>query len=460
LDQLIEKRSSLMEKLNDRDSPALRLPDEISLEVLMNCLPVSNSPITPGYDEMTPFQLGHICRSWRYIVWSTPRLWSVVTLDVCFHNNLSLVVEWLQRSGQKPLSICLTWNPFSPDGERFPGNADPNKQDLWFSNLMGIIGRHAKRWHTIDFRVPEESYDSHNFVHGLQDGQFPLLTSMSFHDLDSRMEGNLGMVYPMLRNAPRLHEIHLTNCTLVRYIFPMNQVTQVSLREATLKECWTVFNDCPLLTHCTIIDIKKPKKALKFTVTRRLKSLTLNSVHGVPELLNHLTTPVLLELTVETGTSTLAFSNILSLTTRSSCSLKRLSLSGAHIPGIQLKDCHQMSSLIELSLSSHTLCNEFMHLLDPVPIANVGSSRCLLPKLQVFEYGGNPDIHSLDVKSVLLSRWKLSREGKVALLCRVTLRILSRKPNTPAISQHPQRIADGMYLSVVFEGRAPLPVRG
>jgi F-box-like len=93
LDHLIEKRSSLKQKLNDRESPALRLPDEISLEVLMNCLPASNSPITPGNLEMTPFQLGHICRSWRYIVWSAPKLWSIVTLDVLFHTNFPLVME-------------------------------------------------------------------------------------------------------------------------------------------------------------------------------------------------------------------------------------------------------------------------------------------------------------------------------------------------------------------------------
>jgi hypothetical protein len=68
----------------------------------------------------------------------------------------------LERSGQKPLSICLTWNPLSPDGERFAG--DPHKQEVSFSNLMSIIGRHAKRWHTVDFRVPEESFHNQREV--------------------------------------------------------------------------------------------------------------------------------------------------------------------------------------------------------------------------------------------------------------------------------------------------------
>lgn len=451
LNQLIEKRSLLKQKLNDRHSSILRIPDEIFLEIFMHCFPPHfNSLTTVGKVQVTPFQLGHICRRWRNIVWSAPKIWSVVTLDVCFHTNIPLVVEWLERSDKQPLSICIMWNPFSPDGERYAGRADPAGQALSFSNLTDTLGRYAQRWHTVDFRIPEESYDSPNFLHCLHDCHFPILTSFSLHDLESRVVGMLDIPYIMFQHAPLLREIRLSNCMLTRYIFPMNQMTHITLRKATLHEIIAVFTSCPLLTHCTVIDlIKRLANGRHSVVAPCLKSLTLDSCHGVPELLNHLKAPSLLELAVATRQSTLAFSNIISLVTRSSCVLERLSLSGSHIPGIQLKDITPyFTYLTELSLSSPALCNEFIHLLEPFPMAHLGSSECLLPKLQIFEYGGNLDIHSLDVKSVLLSRWKQSREGNIALLRRVTLHNLTRKLNTPALSHHPQRIAEGMYLSI------------
>src|ERR1700733_6612430 len=92
-------------------------------------------------------------------------------------------------------------------GERYAGRADPAGQALLFSNLTGTLGRYAQRWHTVDIRIPEESYDSHDFLHPLQDCHFRILTSFSLHDLESRKVGMLEMLYTMFRHAPLLPEI-------------------------------------------------------------------------------------------------------------------------------------------------------------------------------------------------------------------------------------------------------------
>jgi F-box-like len=109
VDELVETRRSLNEALNDRFCPVLQLPPEISTEVLKNCLPAVNAPVPLDRENtpMTPFQLGHICRNWRNLVWSTPNLWSTVYLDLSIPINDWVVDEWLSRSGRQPLSIHL-----------------------------------------------------------------------------------------------------------------------------------------------------------------------------------------------------------------------------------------------------------------------------------------------------------------------------------------------------------------
>jgi hypothetical protein len=37
-------------------------------------------------------------------------------LDLSFQTNLLLIRQWLAYSGQRPLSICLTWGQWPPDG--------------------------------------------------------------------------------------------------------------------------------------------------------------------------------------------------------------------------------------------------------------------------------------------------------------------------------------------------------
>ena len=116
--------------------------------------------------------------------------------------------------------------------------------------------------------------------------------------------------------------------------------------------------------HYTIIGITRPSTKRNLLVARRLKSFT--AVRGVPELLSHLTMPLLLELTVMTSTSAVAFSNIIALMT--SCSLKRLPLS----PGMQSTLSQKSELTAVFSLSASALRNEFIHLLDPFPVVNLG----------------------------------------------------------------------------------------
>ncbi|KAJ7024842.1 hypothetical protein C8F04DRAFT_901392, partial [Mycena alexandri] len=51
--------------------PIPTLPVEVTTEVFFRCLP--ENPVLSG--KLAPMLLGRICRQWRDVACSTPRLW-------------------------------------------------------------------------------------------------------------------------------------------------------------------------------------------------------------------------------------------------------------------------------------------------------------------------------------------------------------------------------------------------
>jgi len=430
----VQKRSALKQALNNRNCAVLRLPFEISGEIFMEYLAFANSATTK--ELITPFRLGHICRTWRDIVWSSPRFCRVVRLNVRFHPSSSLVKEWLLRSGQEPLSIYLTWEPSTLDTD-----VEREKQYKMLKELANVVFRFLGRWRVIDFRIPAYLYRFRAFR--VRD-RFPLLTCVSLYDLPA-LPGTLPTIFC---DAPHLNEIHFSNCRLEHYILPLHQLTQVSLDGSTVDECLVVLHNSPNLICCTISDIRErsnPTENPVMVAAFRLESLVTTSAASLSGLLDRLTAPVIRELAIDSEASSLPFLSVNSFISRSSCSasLQRLLLAGGHIHGSDLFTCLGLTpSLVELRLSSGSLQNELVSLICP--------SGCLLPRLETLEYEGRPAIEFLDISRMLVSRWRQGITRKIALLRQVRLRIISSTLGVPPVAclQHPQRLAEGMYLSV------------
>ncbi|KAF7309152.1 F-box domain-containing protein [Mycena kentingensis (nom. inval.)] len=94
-------------------SPARRLPPEVVSEVFLACLPDEHNPSMSAQDA--PLKLGHICRAWREIALSNPRLWSsvhiVYPLVVARDDGIELLLNWLELSGVLPLLISFVGDP-------------------------------------------------------------------------------------------------------------------------------------------------------------------------------------------------------------------------------------------------------------------------------------------------------------------------------------------------------------
>jgi len=82
--RLKEKRTIVQESLAFHEalaSPArYSLPSELLGEIFLRCLPQTNY-VTPSLDEC-PIVLTRVCRHWRAVALSTPRLWASLSISL------------------------------------------------------------------------------------------------------------------------------------------------------------------------------------------------------------------------------------------------------------------------------------------------------------------------------------------------------------------------------------------
>ncbi|THU87164.1 hypothetical protein K435DRAFT_782564, partial [Dendrothele bispora CBS 962.96] len=92
-------------------SPIRRIPNEILAEIFVTCLPYSSVYHCPTTIDKTPLKFMSICKNWKRVALSTPRLWCrayLVGADVeLLKGQIRGIDMWLQRSGELPLSLSI-----------------------------------------------------------------------------------------------------------------------------------------------------------------------------------------------------------------------------------------------------------------------------------------------------------------------------------------------------------------
>ncbi|KAJ7262931.1 hypothetical protein C8J57DRAFT_1183639, partial [Mycena rebaudengoi] len=100
---LAEERQSILRKLGAVVYPVLTVPADIIAEIFMHY--VGNSLVACDYDIKTypPLLLAGVCRAWRRIALSFPRLWASLSLQCYSESELNSCEEllrcWLPRAG-------------------------------------------------------------------------------------------------------------------------------------------------------------------------------------------------------------------------------------------------------------------------------------------------------------------------------------------------------------------------
>ncbi|KAF8956724.1 hypothetical protein BDZ97DRAFT_2062756 [Flammula alnicola] len=145
---LLEKRSALKTEINHHHDPLVhRLPCEITSYVFALYVEGVNDHVlyeqpSNKADWSPPLLLASVCRTWREIALKIPRLWASANIFL-FRFDLrgsqaELVKQWLDRSGQLPLSISLTMD--------LP---DHRVQEESFSRLFDVVRQYSHRWHSL-----------------------------------------------------------------------------------------------------------------------------------------------------------------------------------------------------------------------------------------------------------------------------------------------------------------------
>ncbi|KAF7292126.1 F-box domain-containing protein [Mycena indigotica] len=185
-------------------SPLRGLPDDLVRAIFLETLPVSRAAAFVA-DE-GPMLLCRVCRAWKELALTTPRLWA--SMHIVFPEVtrvprvVAMVSTWLACSGAVPLSISIV-------ASRMCGR-EANYQ---LQPLLALLIPHARRWQSLEIEFhPEDK--SHDILGQLRTEEVPLLRhfKMSFYHHPSGYDVYAPpplLTYPFLR-TPSLRSFNYT----------------------------------------------------------------------------------------------------------------------------------------------------------------------------------------------------------------------------------------------------------
>ncbi|KAJ7280592.1 hypothetical protein C8J57DRAFT_104715 [Mycena rebaudengoi] len=298
------ERQDLQTRLDAYKYTILTLPTEITSEIFVHFLPpYPERP--PAIGLSSPHILGQICRTWREIALSTPRLWRAINLSLPTKSPtmaLDLVRTWLSRSKNCPLSISLQCST---------GQLDVDA-------IQAIIP-HSERWEHIDFILPIESLQ-------LIGTDFPLLRSLTLGPTCYAGDTDSLVAISPFSNAPLLKQVTLTNAFGPFEIqLPWSQITSIFAYCLSLAECTKILQHSAALREfrCDDLDGAANRNVLPVAPLRHLHSLKLGGGSGHRQLLEVFTTPALQQLMIPDRLGD-AIPNVNALILRSHCTLASL----------------------------------------------------------------------------------------------------------------------------------------
>ncbi|KAJ7171955.1 hypothetical protein C8R46DRAFT_1348469 [Mycena filopes] len=382
----------------------LALPPEILAEIFVHCLPQ-----WPTYDALeAPHLLCRVCRQFRAVALSTPRLWSWMCIDLGDEDEEGAYIDfcrtWLSRTGSLPISLDL-----ADDMEAAP---DPDHP------LLPVIVEWAERLRALE--IGGRFWGNIlNGGKGSISGRVPLL-----EELIISRSGELGPV--ILPDAPKLRVVALDEWTPIQ--LPWHQLTRISIGYINVPSFFTILQNSTSLLQASFVFFEDPSLDQSFSPAgdnshAYLQCLHLGVSHRIVRqvplsLLHHLKTPALEGLSIMflCENVPLDISPLLSFLSQPSLRLRRLALDFINTPMAELIKCLKLaSSLTHLRLT-----------LDPtadsdVLIVQLTGRPEFLPRLEyfaltIFSY---PQSHSpttswTDAITEML-RWRFDAVGSTQL---------------------------------------------
>ncbi|KAJ6562176.1 hypothetical protein B0H19DRAFT_1233895 [Mycena capillaripes] len=366
-------------------SAVRRVPTEIICDILAWTLSFPQGNQQPK----TPWQLGHICQSWRAAALGYPFLWSSITLngtldlpidDLC--SPLMLETQ-IRRAGNAPLAIDFD---FRSNGI----------VDLESSESIRLILRHSTRWGAaclrLHYSVARQTLNRLQMVKG----QLPRLRTLElWSPFNPNMEvGDIFLI------APSLREVFLTDESYAilspsHIQLPWSQITRFRACH-TPASSLNFLEAAPNVAQYGLVTHVENYHGAPHVVLAHLRRLDINAG---PAFLNFVTAPVLQELWIA-GRSV---PSLLDCIQRSSC----------HLVKLVINECETIIAVIPILRAIPTLTTFFVlfeggstnanHLFDALTITGGLSDIC--PNLARIAAGEIPSSALDSFIGMVQSRW-------------------------------------------------------
>ncbi|KAF8956461.1 hypothetical protein BDZ97DRAFT_187803 [Flammula alnicola] len=392
--ELVIKRRSIMSQVNQNHDPTIhRLPHELASHIFTLSIPMLMSH-RKNYKKSllcAPLILGAVCLKWRQIAWSTPHLWTKISINLLpqkFPQRGQLAQEWLNRSGDLPLSIYLYHNDKSKDL--------PKKLEPVFYPIIEILNQCSHRWYSLDLDLPSSlisrfGRDSRStaILHRLQ---------LKFSDsLRLGWEIDVDGQFRLDNVLPRPQEVVLTCVPLNSVKIEWNNITHVEAMGFHVDECIELLQCAPRMIRCEFSEVWKVKErstaSKTIVVHPALQTLSFSSRDEIVEtiFLEHVSCPSLTSLTYDAHWRPMPTDAITSFLIRSGCSLHFLHVFGEKEVFAQvLRATPELQHLV-LDHPRASVLKFFLQLLaSPIPIQakSPAGEGPLLHNLQSFDYYG------------------------------------------------------------------------
>ncbi|CAA7265085.1 unnamed protein product [Cyclocybe aegerita] len=394
-----------------------RFPPEIASHIFELAI---SSPETPEHKHLSPLTLGVVSRRWHEIAWSTPGLWTQVSVNLkaFFDRPKELLLRWIERTGQLPLSIHIFYD------------YDVSAQHAAsFTDVFGIINEHASRWETLSLRMPFSLYPR---LRSKRD-KVPLLKHITIQPprfIEDYVFDYKGEILDVCAVPPLPQTVMIRESPFTSIRIDWSNVTTLYFSQISVSDCLRLFQQAPQISQCSI-DITHSDSHVRCPALNpiTLPHLTKLHIHFITSdvtvagtFLDSITLPALTHLEYNEAVDYIALAALLA---RSSCPLIHLNIGyfKDRMPSTQslLQVLHTSLSLEDLHIKMTQLPKDFFDSLSVPPGNNLSDRAILLPRLQSFSYRGKLTFDWISFINCLDSRLFIQGEGGGPLLHSIDL---------------------------------------
>ncbi|KAF8970167.1 hypothetical protein BDZ97DRAFT_1754169 [Flammula alnicola] len=289
-------------------------------EIFHLCIPEGFLDQDIAYVNPTPLILSSVCETWRRIAHATPQLWTSLPLHIGPRNAHllpQLAQEWIDRSGQLPLSINLCVN--TPD----------HLPDTLVHRLIAVVNEYSTRWTYLRFRGSSKFL---SMIIGSSQGA-PQLQTLKLHSRE-------GGIFKLGDFKPTPTKVEMTYLLLGSVNIEWNNLTHVKAGNLSIGECLELLRRAPQMTHCMLWNVRGRRTHAPIydnpILHTSLQHLELDACSFSSDFLENVSLPSLKSYSSHLETSQLPTEGLVSFLFRSSCSLETLCLMWVRATGTDL----------------------------------------------------------------------------------------------------------------------------